>query len=84
MHQPSLGLPAFVRDFLMAKFQVVYDDIALAITIKEGREAHNKHRFTATVCRVTHLLPRILPAEVGDIWRGFDNIQSQLGTIEWF
>lgn len=74
-----LGTPAFVRDFILAKFKIIDDAIDLASTIKDGRAAHNIHRVTASPCRVTHLLRLIPPANVSTLWSEFDELQSQ-----WF
>lgn len=77
----TLGVPLrrqdFVRQFILAKLDTVYNSIALATTIKDGRAAHNIHRDTASMCHVTHLLRLLPPTDVGELWSDFDNRQSK-------
>ena len=74
-----LGMHAFTDNFLRENFETIDNAIALAVTIQDGRMAHNIHRVTASACRVTHLLRLIPPSDATARWIDFDNRQSS-----WF
>ena len=71
-----LGASTFVDDFLRDKFETIDNAISLTSAIKDGRMAHNIHRVTAAVCRITHLIRLIPPGDVAGRWADVDDRQS--------
>ena len=62
-----LGSEHFMREFVNGKFDDICKALALAVTIADGRVAHNIHRATASACRVTHLLRLIPPTDAEEL-----------------
>lgn len=74
-----LGSDAYVRSFILAKFDAIEKSPRLAAAIKECRLSHNINRAAASACRTTHLIHLIPPKDASVLWHDFANRQSS-----WF